>query len=200
VVAVWGEISDRMDEALKAWGWGDLFYWSLPKSPLPYQLRRYQSPLWIEPGDKMSREGMPIHHEWDLDFREQFFGHWDYVGSHVFFSGGNNAAALEQSFFEACISSLQGDALLEKAIDAYGDAQMQIRGLKEEQRILEDRLKSAVVIVETVKNSYKEDYDTLYAFHHREYTPLPLWFKRLGQLVKVMTGKRTLKSLFQKTP
>jgi hypothetical protein len=34
-------------------------------------------------------------------------------------------------------------------------------------------------------------------FYHYEYEILPLWFKRLGHIVKVLTGKRTFKSLFK---
>lgn len=34
-------------------------------------------------------------------------------------------------------------------------------------------------------------------YYTREYEILPLWFKRLGHLVKVLTGKRTFRSLFR---
>jgi hypothetical protein len=33
-------------------------------------------------------------------------------------------------------------------------------------------------------------------FYHYEYEILPLWYKRLGHIIKVLTGKRTFKSLF----
>ncbi len=161
-------------------GWGDIQVWSLSSASLSQQLKAYQIPLWLEPGTALR----------DTDFKEQFFGHWAYVGSYVFFS----SPEVEHDF----LLSLQTAPLTQKAFAAYLDAQTQITKIKDEQRILEDRLKAAAVIVETVRTKYKEDYDTLYAFHHREYTPLPRWFKRLGQLVKVMTGKRTLKSLIQR--
>jgi hypothetical protein len=161
-------------------GWGDIQVWSLSSASLSQQLKDDQIPLWLGPGTGLG----------DTDVKDPFFGHWAYVGSYVFFS----SAEAEQDFH----LSLQTDPLTQKALDAYLDAQTQINKIKDEQRILEDRLKAAAVIVETVRTKYKEDYDTLYAFHHREYTPLPLWFKRLGQLVKVMTGKRTLKSLIQR--
>lgn len=34
-------------------------------------------------------------------------------------------------------------------------------------------------------------------YYNAEYEALPLWFKRLGHLVKVLTGKRTFRSLFR---
>ena len=33
-------------------------------------------------------------------------------------------------------------------------------------------------------------------FYHQEYEILPLWFKRLGHLIKVISGRRTFRSLF----
>jgi hypothetical protein len=34
-------------------------------------------------------------------------------------------------------------------------------------------------------------------FYNREYETLPLWYKRLGHIVKVLSGKRTFRSLFR---
>ncbi|HEY4285634.1 MAG TPA: hypothetical protein VGN00_00930 [Puia sp.] len=34
-------------------------------------------------------------------------------------------------------------------------------------------------------------------YYTREYESLPLWFKRIGHIVKVLTGKRTFRSLFR---
>jgi hypothetical protein len=43
---------------------------------------------------------------------------------------------------------------------------------------------------------YKKQVIELLDFYNTEYEVLPLWFKRLGQVVKVLTGKRTFKSLY----
>jgi hypothetical protein len=43
---------------------------------------------------------------------------------------------------------------------------------------------------------YKKQVTELLDFYNTEYEVLPLWFKRLGQVVKVLTGKRTFKSLY----
>jgi hypothetical protein len=43
---------------------------------------------------------------------------------------------------------------------------------------------------------YKKQVIELQEFYNTEYEVLPLWFKRLGHVVKVLTGKRTFKSLY----
>ena len=43
---------------------------------------------------------------------------------------------------------------------------------------------------------YKKQVTELLDFYNTEYEVLPMWFKRLGQIVKVLTGKRTFKSLY----
>ena len=42
----------------------------------------------------------------------------------------------------------------------------------------------------------KQDLAIALDFYHYEYDILPLWFKRLGHIVKVLMGKRSLRSLF----
>ncbi len=42
----------------------------------------------------------------------------------------------------------------------------------------------------------KQDLSKVLAFYRNEYEVLPGWFKKLGHLVKVITGKRTFKSLY----
>jgi hypothetical protein len=46
------------------------------------------------------------------------------------------------------------------------------------------------------ESSYRRKITEIVEFYHYEYEVLPLWFKRLGHIVKVLTGKRTFKSLF----
>lgn len=56
----------------------------------------------------------------------------------------------------------------------------------------------ALSVLNTVdghQNNYQ--YNELKMWYHKEYETLPLWFKRLGHIVKVFYGKRTVKSLFK---
>jgi len=43
---------------------------------------------------------------------------------------------------------------------------------------------------------YRKQITEIANFYNNEYEILPLWYKKLGHLIKVLTGKRTLKSLF----
>jgi hypothetical protein len=43
----------------------------------------------------------------------------------------------------------------------------------------------------------KKRADELLAWYHKEYEALPLWYKRFGHIVKVLSGKRKFKSLFK---
>jgi len=45
-------------------------------------------------------------------------------------------------------------------------------------------------------NRYKRQIKELLGFYKNEYEILPMWYKRFGHVLKVMTGKRTFKSLF----
>lgn len=44
---------------------------------------------------------------------------------------------------------------------------------------------------------HKNQYDELRNWYHEQYDVLPLWFKRAGHIVKVIQGKRSLKSLIK---
>lgn len=46
------------------------------------------------------------------------------------------------------------------------------------------------------KKVQEKEYHDLYNWYHKEYEVLPLWYKRLGHIIKVLSGKRTFKSLF----
>jgi hypothetical protein len=43
---------------------------------------------------------------------------------------------------------------------------------------------------------YRKQIKEIADFYYYEYEILPLWYKRLGHILKVLTGKRTMKSLF----
>ncbi len=43
----------------------------------------------------------------------------------------------------------------------------------------------------------KSNRDTILSWYENEYEVLPLWYKRFGHILKVMTGKRSFKSLYK---
>jgi hypothetical protein len=66
----------------------------------------------------------------------------------------------------------------------------------EGKNILQDRkLSIAESFVDVARSKYKDDYESLFEYYHKEYEVLPIWFKRLGHIIKVLTGHRKFKSL-----
>jgi len=66
---------------------------------------------------------------------------------------------------------------------------------------------------ETISKKIRKEYDELYcklildnkqkfnelkSWYEKEYESLPLWYKRFGHIIKVLKGKRSFKSLFEK--
>jgi hypothetical protein len=48
--------------------------------------------------------------------------------------------------------------------------------------------------IEVMRSSHEAK--SLQDYYNKEYEILPLWYKRLGHFVKVLTGKRSFRSLF----
>ena len=55
-------------------------------------------------------------------------------------------------------------------------------------------LQNQKIYLEFYKN--KDEAIKLYTFYQNEYEILPLWYKKLGHIIKVIMGKRTFRSLF----
>ncbi len=51
--------------------------------------------------------------------------------------------------------------------------------------------------LQTYLSIQKGESKYLLQWYNRQYEVLPLWYKQFGHIVKVLTGKRTLKSLFK---
>ena len=68
--------------------------------------------------------------------------------------------------------------------------------LMEENARLHDRLAGAEKTINVIRTKYKDDYENLFRWYHNEYEILPLWYKRVGHILKVIKGKRSFRSLF----
>jgi len=65
--------------------------------------------------------------------------------------------------------------------------------------LLQEQLKSLDAYHSNYHSSsarYKKQITELLKFYNQEYEILPLWYKRLGHIVKALAGKRTFRSLF----
>ena len=71
----------------------------------------------------------------------------------------------------------------------------ELRALFRKQASTEMELNHHRQYVEVLRSNHATK--ELQDYYTREYEILPLWFKRLGHLVKVLTGKRTFRSLFR---
>jgi hypothetical protein len=63
------------------------------------------------------------------------------------------------------------------------------RRLREENTILNEL---------TELNSRHDEVDYILRFYKNEYEILPLWYKRFGHIIKVLQGKRSFRSLYDK--
>lgn len=71
----------------------------------------------------------------------------------------------------------------------------ELKALQRKQTSTEMELKHQRQYVEVLRSNHATK--ELQDYYTHEYEILPLWFKRLGHLVKVLTGKRTFRSLFR---
>jgi hypothetical protein len=105
--------------------------------------------------------------------------------------------SLEQQLHQHYQSLLDEHPALRIILTKQRQADHQLAALKKENRILQERLQNAQHTVSLIRTKYKDDYDTLFNWYQQEYEALPLWYRRFGQLIKVLTGKRTPKSLYR---
>jgi septal ring factor EnvC (AmiA/AmiB activator) len=70
-----------------------------------------------------------------------------------------------------------------------------LRSLQRKLTSTETELSNQRQFVEVLRSTHAAK--ELQDYYTNEYEILPLWFKRLGHLVKVLTGKRTFRSLFR---
>jgi len=71
----------------------------------------------------------------------------------------------------------------------------ELKALKKIQASTEAELENHKQYLEVLRSTHPTK--ELQDYYTHEYEILPLWFKRLGHLVKVLTGKRTFRSLFR---
>ena len=102
--------------------------------------------------------------------------------------------SLEQSLDQYCHELLLEHPLLETWIQQRRQLQKKLDQLSNKNKVTEERLRNAETTIDIIRTKYKDDYDTLFDWYQQEYEVLPRWYKQFGQLIKVMTGRRSLKS------
>lgn len=89
-------------------------------------------------------------------------------------------AATHPKMYAAYMQLLQTTTELEETKEQLQLSHKQLDSLKQYNAILKS----------------EEQTRRILEFYHSEYEVLPLWYKRFGHILKVITGKRSLKSLF----
>jgi hypothetical protein len=185
----WGRLfSDVLNSKLTAQGWSSIKLWNVYDQSLRQQIeQKNDSPLFLTQVD--------VEEAW---LEKNYFFNFRYLGDYIFFKRNTLRAAieLEQYFSGICNAIISNVPALKNALSAYLALKKQYLALEVENAVLEERLRNAQSTIEVIRSKYKDDYEQLIKWYHNEYEVLPLWFKRLGHIVKVLMGKRSFKSLF----
>jgi hypothetical protein len=70
----------------------------------------------------------------------------------------------------------------------------QTLALAEEIKNITLQLQNQKIYLQLIRE--QDEANKINEFYHNEYEILPLWYKKLGQVIKVLTGKRAFRSLF----
>ncbi|MEJ8804058.1 hypothetical protein [Pontibacter sp. H249] len=73
----------------------------------------------------------------------------------------------------------------------------EVENLIHEKSLLQERVEVYRNFLNISKEIQEKEYKEVLDWYHKEYEVLPLWFKRIGHLVKVMLGKRSIGSIFK---
>jgi len=182
------DVCDAFVSELQQQGWPVIIQWRLPSLSFREQIfKKTASPLVLE--------------QIDVDeyfLLQYFFGDISYIGKYMLFrsSETHTAGMLEEKFFHLCRSAVGRQPLLYEYLTCYLSAKKTGEVLENENQVLRERLNNAEGTIEVIRTKYKDDYDILFKWYQNEYEVLPLWYKRVGHILKVMTGRRTLRSLF----
>ena len=166
--------------------------------------------------DSLQLQGWPAIIKWQLtgndlplltvdkiDFDESylaknFLSKADRIGEHIFFTGASfeQTIELEEQFNRLCISALNENPVTKTYLTLYLHYKAAVRKAEEEALVQKERLENAESTINVVRTKYKDDYDLLFNWYHKEYEVLPLWYKRFGHIIKAFMGKRTFRSLW----
>ena len=120
-----------------------------------------------------------------------------YIGRDIIFWGENfNDSYLLEKRFQKLSKDVISFQIL---TNAYQSVRCERDKLDDELMQLKETLKDTQLILSIVRDKYKNDYKDLFTWYQHEYEILPLWYKRFGQALKVMSGKRNWKSLFDRS-
>jgi hypothetical protein len=172
---------------LQLQGWSVILRWDLPLtlSFCEQVLGKLEGPLLVQ--DQEPDEEFLLTH---------FLSNPSYAGQYIFFSSSDRAELLEKDFSTLCQNAMRDQPLFSKYLLCYIGAKKNAAESYRQRKVLQERLENAEMTIGIIRSKYKDDYELLFNWYQKEYEVLPLWYKRFGHIIKVLTGRRTFKSLF----
>lgn len=169
-------------------GWQSVISWSFDRTG---------EDCMLEAGNDMPFivQDIPLEEQ---EFLDRYLSDFDRISDHILFCGAsmNEALDLEDRFFRYYNSLLTRHPIIKNGIEKYISEKTQLSEHRSRTSDLEEKLANAEKTIEVIRTKYKDDYENLFKWYHNEYEILPLWYKRCGQLLKVLMGRRTFRSLF----
>jgi hypothetical protein len=108
--------------------------------------------------------------------------------------GVNNSADLAKTI--ASVKTLSNENRYIKTLFETAAIKNNEHWLLHQTQLWQNRAQLYLSFIALGKEVGEKEYYDIKQWYHQEYETLPLWFKRLGHVVKVLMGKRTFKSLF----
>ena len=171
---------------LNAQGWASIVCWNF--------VRNNEGLI-----EQHSRQPLVVNHlETENEFADKYLSELNLFGEYILFHQPDfeKTIELEQAFFNTLQEVLLQYPLLKKGLSDYVQEKKSASRLKAKNATLEEKLANAEKTISVIRSKYKDDYENLFKWYHNEYEILPLWYKRFGHILKVLTGKRTFRSLF----
>ena len=132
-----------------------------------------------------------------VEYYRELLGRADFYGKDLYFHSpsGELSQAVRAGLQKAEEELGQREPRLYSTIRRYLATEAEMQGLAHQLAATGAELAHQKQYVDMLRTDHqaKEIQD----FYNREYEILPLWYKRLGHLVKVLSGKRTFRSLFR---
>jgi hypothetical protein len=180
-----GVIKD-LSEYLRGQGFEGIYFLNFDESPSPHIVLKENSVLTITNVDAISFSSGDIAAICRI------------LNQYVYFRGDNleNSLELENDLNKKITHFLDSNKSYDLLVGRLIQAEKQFEIADHKYLLQTRRLSIAESFVEVAKNKYKNDYESLFEYYQKEYEVLPVWFKRLGHIVKVLTGHRKFKSLF----
>lgn len=177
------KLSD-LERSVKLQGWNQLSVLSCEKHA-----------AWL------SLQYLPVIEGNDDDVSNVLWESFENQANYIWFSGHSfiESYRYDETFFATLSRQLETNMQLKEILLKYIEVKKAYETCLSLLNGTEAKLRNADAFVALAKTKYKEDYMQLFHYYQNQYEVLPLWYKRFGHIIKVMTGKRTFASLFYNT-